>query len=256
MKWNPYKGYDYPSGGHVAQYSQQVSHRSHSTSLRQTGVGNSSKERERGEDMQEENHDQMGSTAVKIGQDAREMQSQYQKDFPPPSSCRRRRTPALPQSDNIGINPAFRWERVCQRLINVRSAHEWMNVCVRFGSQVWVQHSPKRGLPWLVHHEPRVYWQAGSGLTRTTKHYFWVIVCNIRNQLACELPGNKCFTQQSHLLTSGSLVTHQPAHLWLWNIINNDKHYNNVHNYLYHNILYSMCTLSTRLFCLKCNNIL
>ncbi|KAJ4929609.1 hypothetical protein JOQ06_018632 [Pogonophryne albipinna] len=35
-------------------------------------------------------------------------QSQYQKDFPPPSSCHRRRTPALPQPDNIGINPAFR----------------------------------------------------------------------------------------------------------------------------------------------------
>ncbi|KAK9536635.1 hypothetical protein VZT92_006402 [Zoarces viviparus] len=38
------------------------------------------------------------------------MQSQYQKDFPPPSSYRRRRTPALPQPDNIGINPAFRMD--------------------------------------------------------------------------------------------------------------------------------------------------
>ncbi|XP_037124804.1 uncharacterized protein si:dkeyp-69c1.9 isoform X1 [Syngnathus acus] len=38
------------------------------------------------------------------------MLSQYQKDFPPPSSWCRRRTPALPQPDNIGINPAFRIE--------------------------------------------------------------------------------------------------------------------------------------------------
>ncbi|XP_077597304.1 uncharacterized protein LOC144212960 [Stigmatopora nigra] len=36
------------------------------------------------------------------------MLSQYQQDFPPPSSWRRRRTPALPQPDNIAINPAFR----------------------------------------------------------------------------------------------------------------------------------------------------
>ncbi|XP_077447760.1 uncharacterized protein LOC144067740 [Stigmatopora argus] len=36
------------------------------------------------------------------------MVSQYQQDFPPPSSWRRRRTPALPQPDNIAINPAFR----------------------------------------------------------------------------------------------------------------------------------------------------
>ncbi|KAK7926140.1 hypothetical protein WMY93_008450 [Mugilogobius chulae] len=41
-------------------------------------------------------------------QDTVVMKSQYQKDFPPPTSCRRRRTPALPQPDNIGINPAFR----------------------------------------------------------------------------------------------------------------------------------------------------
>ncbi|XP_049598929.1 uncharacterized protein si:dkeyp-69c1.9 [Syngnathus scovelli] len=38
------------------------------------------------------------------------MLSQYQKDFPPRSSWCRRRTPALPQPDNIGINPAFRIE--------------------------------------------------------------------------------------------------------------------------------------------------
>lgn len=124
----------------------------------------------------------------------------------------------LPSGESEFVNILLMWDRL-------------MNVCVRFGSQVRVQHSPKGGLPWLVHHEPRVYWQAGSGLVRTTKHDFWVIVCNIRNQLACELPGNKCLTQQSHLLASGSLVTRQPAHLWLWNIINSDKHYNNVRNF-------------------------
>ncbi|CAL9685516.1 unnamed protein product [Knipowitschia caucasica] len=43
-----------------------------------------------------------------LNQDPIDMKSQYQKDFPPPTSCRRRRTPALPQPDNIGINPAFR----------------------------------------------------------------------------------------------------------------------------------------------------
>ncbi|XP_034034293.1 uncharacterized protein si:dkeyp-69c1.9 [Thalassophryne amazonica] len=44
-----------------------------------------------------------------------DLQSQYQKDFTPPSQCRRR-TPALPQPDNIGINPAFRIEfRTVQR---------------------------------------------------------------------------------------------------------------------------------------------
>ncbi|TKS82987.1 hypothetical protein D9C73_017096 [Collichthys lucidus] len=65
----------------------------------EAGGGNSCRDREAGEEEQEVNHDQV--------QDTTEMQSQYQKDFPPPSSCRRRRTPALPQPDNIGINPAF-----------------------------------------------------------------------------------------------------------------------------------------------------
>ncbi|XP_061755365.1 uncharacterized protein si:dkeyp-69c1.9 isoform X2 [Nerophis ophidion] len=47
---------------------------------------------------------------------AEKMLSQYQKDFPPPSWPRRRRTPALPQQDNIGINPSFRMEfRTVQR---------------------------------------------------------------------------------------------------------------------------------------------
>lgn len=124
---NPYKCYDYPSGGHVDQYTPPVSHWSHSTSSRQTGRGNGGREREQGEDKQQENHVQMGSTAVKmIKQDATEMQSQYQRDFPPPSSCRRRRTPALPQPDNIGINPAFGWEWVCQCHINVETS-SWMS---------------------------------------------------------------------------------------------------------------------------------
>ncbi|XP_062289480.1 uncharacterized protein si:dkeyp-69c1.9 [Scomber scombrus] len=95
-------------GEHVALNSQQEFLRSQPTSLRQTGRGNSSKDREPGKDMQEGDLDQI--------QDTTELQSQYQKDFPPPSSCRRRRTPALPQPDNIGINPAFRIEfRTVQR---------------------------------------------------------------------------------------------------------------------------------------------
>ncbi len=105
---NPHRGNDYPSGIHIAQNTQQEIHRSHPTSSRPGGRGNSSRDGEPGEDEQEGNHDQRGSTAVKNEQDATGMQSQYQKDFPPPSSCRRRRTPALPQPDNIGINPAFR----------------------------------------------------------------------------------------------------------------------------------------------------
>lgn len=69
-------------------------------------------ERDRGEDEQGDDRVLMGSAAEKSEGGIREMQSQYQKDFPPPSSCRRRRTPALPQPDNIGINPAFRWGKV------------------------------------------------------------------------------------------------------------------------------------------------
>ncbi|KAE8287520.1 hypothetical protein D5F01_LYC13565 [Larimichthys crocea] len=91
-----------PGGGkgdHAALNTQQESHRSRPISSRQTGGGNSCRDKEAGEEEQEVNHDQV--------QDTTEMQSQYQKDFPPPSSCRRRRTPALPQPDNIGINPAF-----------------------------------------------------------------------------------------------------------------------------------------------------
>ncbi|KAL7390647.1 hypothetical protein ABVT39_024889 [Epinephelus coioides] len=94
-------------GDHIAPHTQQGSHRSHPTSSRQTGKGNSSRDGEPGEDEQEGDHDQ---TAVTNEPDVTEMQSQYQKDFPPPSSCHRRRTPALPQPDNIGINPGFRIE--------------------------------------------------------------------------------------------------------------------------------------------------
>ncbi|XP_076607251.1 uncharacterized protein LOC143333166 [Chaetodon auriga] len=101
---------DRGTGDHAAQNTQQESHRSHTTSSRQTGRGHSSRDRERGEDEQEGSRDQMGSTVVKNEGDAIQMLSQYQKDFPPPSSCRRRRTPALPQPDNIAINPAFRIE--------------------------------------------------------------------------------------------------------------------------------------------------
>ncbi|XP_068188256.1 uncharacterized protein si:dkeyp-69c1.9 isoform X1 [Antennarius striatus] len=77
-----------------------------STSLRQTDGGN----RERVVDEDEGSHAPTELTVVNKEDDATEMLSQYQNDFPPPSSCRRRRTPALPQPDNIGINPAFRIE--------------------------------------------------------------------------------------------------------------------------------------------------
>ncbi|XP_035812348.2 uncharacterized protein si:dkeyp-69c1.9 [Amphiprion ocellaris] len=108
--FRPIPQHDTGKGGHIAQNSQQVSHYSHPTSSRQTRRGNSSKDGEPREDEQESYHGHTKSAAVKNQQDTTEMQSQYQKDFPPPSSCRRRRTPALPQPDNIGINPAFRIE--------------------------------------------------------------------------------------------------------------------------------------------------
>ncbi|KAI3373654.1 hypothetical protein L3Q82_022247, partial [Scortum barcoo] len=101
---------DYSSGDHITQSTQQEVRRSHSTSSRSAGGERSSRDGEPGEDEPEGPRDGTASTAVKSQQDATEMQSQYQKDFPPPSSCRRRRTPALPQPDNIGINPAFRIE--------------------------------------------------------------------------------------------------------------------------------------------------
>ncbi|XP_047463846.1 uncharacterized protein si:dkeyp-69c1.9 isoform X1 [Mugil cephalus] len=78
------------------------------TSSRQTRTGNGHKDREVGGDEQECNQDHTKPTAMKNG--ITEMQSQYQKDFHPPASCCRRRTPAFPQPDNIGINPAFRIE--------------------------------------------------------------------------------------------------------------------------------------------------
>ncbi|KAK2828634.1 hypothetical protein Q5P01_019668 [Channa striata] len=94
---------------HIAQNRQQESHYPHPTSSRQTGKGNSrSQDKEPEEDKQEGNTDQQQGSSAVADTDTAQMQSQYQKDFPPPSSIRRRRTPALPQPDNIGINPAFR----------------------------------------------------------------------------------------------------------------------------------------------------
>lgn len=90
------------SGVDVTRASQQEPNQSHSTFSVRGGVENGDQGKE------EENHKQMQSTAVKVDQETLQMQSQYQKDFPPPSFCHGRRTPALPQPDNIGINPAFR----------------------------------------------------------------------------------------------------------------------------------------------------
>ncbi|XP_040907984.1 uncharacterized protein si:dkeyp-69c1.9 [Toxotes jaculatrix] len=109
--FRPIPQQDRVKGDHIAQNTQQEPHCPQPTSSRQTGRGNGScRERKPEEDEQEDRHDQTASTAVKNERDTTEMLSQYQKDFPPPSSCRRRRTPALPQLDNIGINPAFRIE--------------------------------------------------------------------------------------------------------------------------------------------------
>ncbi|XP_034540389.1 uncharacterized protein si:dkeyp-69c1.9 [Notolabrus celidotus] len=94
---------DKGKGDRDAQNTQRETHHSSPTASRQTGRGNSSRDRETLEDKRDQ-------TAVKEEQHALEMLSQYQKDFPPPASCYRRRTPALPQPDNIGINPAFRIE--------------------------------------------------------------------------------------------------------------------------------------------------
>ncbi|XP_035522613.1 uncharacterized protein si:dkeyp-69c1.9 [Morone saxatilis] len=108
--FRPVEQRDRDKGVRILQKTQLESRSSCPTSSRQTGRGTSSRDREPGEDEQEGNRDQTGLTAVKTEPDSVEMQSQYQKDFPPPTSCRRRRTPALPQPDNIGINPAFRIE--------------------------------------------------------------------------------------------------------------------------------------------------
>ncbi|KAK5917968.1 hypothetical protein CgunFtcFv8_002774 [Champsocephalus gunnari] len=96
---------DRGKGNNSASNTQQVSNRSLPTSSRQAGRGSSRRDREAGEDEEGHNPDETARTKK---QETTYMQSQYQKDFPPPSSCHRRRTPALPQPDNIGINPAFR----------------------------------------------------------------------------------------------------------------------------------------------------
>ncbi|KAM8835084.1 uncharacterized protein ACB058_016521 isoform 1-T2 [Synchiropus picturatus] len=92
------KGCDDPRGEHSAQKLLRESTCSSLTSSRQTGRGSSSSRNTKGE---------QGGTDYCRG--PTEMKSLYQKDFPPPSLCRRR-TPAAPQPDNIGINPALRFE--------------------------------------------------------------------------------------------------------------------------------------------------
>ncbi|TWW74715.1 hypothetical protein D4764_14G0007180 [Takifugu flavidus] len=67
----------------------------------------SSRDRTEGGSEQGNHSEESGQAAVE--QAAPLMLSQYQQDFPPPP-CPRRRTPALPHPDNIGINPAFRLE--------------------------------------------------------------------------------------------------------------------------------------------------
>jgi len=134
VKLNPHQRSDSPSGDlHVNPNTRQEFHLCPPTSSRQAGRGNGSKDCEPGEDEQEGNNDRTKE------QDAEEMQSQYQKDFPPPSCCRGRRTPAPPQADNIGINPAFRSERRSHHhslvQLNVESSS---SVCVCVCVCVWV----------------------------------------------------------------------------------------------------------------------
>ncbi|XP_041864596.1 uncharacterized protein si:dkeyp-69c1.9 isoform X2 [Melanotaenia boesemani] len=97
-------------GDRTTLSTQQESFHPHPTSSRQTGKGNSNRAIQTKGDEQEgiDTHSKTPSAYNK--EHTTEMKSQYQKDFPPPSSCRMRRTPALPQPDNIGINPAFRIE--------------------------------------------------------------------------------------------------------------------------------------------------
>lgn len=161
--------YSYRSGVDVSWSSHQEPYQSHPTVTGQRGVGNS----EQGEE--EENHSQMQSTAVTVDCETLQMQSQYQKDFPPPSSSHRRRTPALPQPDNIGINPAFRWQKGVSRRHTKCDVRWWKSVC--FGLQVRVQHSQHGGLPSLVHRKSRLYKQAESNHTQKTEQYFWVLTC-------------------------------------------------------------------------------
>lgn len=124
--WSLYEHFhsDHPLLDQHVQSSRQESHRSHVTSSRQTGTGNNSRDREQVKDGHRSSH---GRT-----QDSTEMRSQYQKDFPPPSACWRRRTPALPQPDNIGINPAFRWEKLCWH-------HQALKIHVKKNSSVSVR---------------------------------------------------------------------------------------------------------------------
>lgn len=70
-----------------------------------TEARTSSRERKEGGNEQGNDSNEPGQAAV--DQENLLMLSQYQKDFPP-LPCPRRRTPALPHPDNIGINPAFR----------------------------------------------------------------------------------------------------------------------------------------------------
>ncbi|CAG5873848.1 unnamed protein product [Menidia menidia] len=102
------EGHDNPPG--ALQSTQQESLHPCSTSSRQTGKGNSSRHRQAREDERDDNHQHSKSPGGNKDGATIEMKSQYQRDFPPPSSCLIRRTPALPQPDNIGINPAFRFE--------------------------------------------------------------------------------------------------------------------------------------------------
>ncbi|XP_037835021.1 uncharacterized protein si:dkeyp-69c1.9 [Kryptolebias marmoratus] len=62
------------------------------------------------EDKRQQRGDHPTPPAGSSQQEAAEMRSRYQEDFPPPPSGCRRLTPAFPQPDNLGINPAFRLE--------------------------------------------------------------------------------------------------------------------------------------------------
>lgn len=149
ISWKPQQSYDNPSGNHVSQNTYLECN--HPKSSRQTGTENGHRDRELEGDEQEHNKDHTKPAAVKNYVTG--IQSQYQKDFPPPTFCHRRRTPALPQPDNIGINPAFRWGQVCQSVLQLSCRDRLTRIIHVSDTQVWVQHSPKRHLLQLAHHE-------------------------------------------------------------------------------------------------------
>ncbi|MED6292664.1 hypothetical protein CHARACLAT_002737 [Characodon lateralis] len=82
----------------------------HPPSSRETPKGNSSRGRRSDKEEYEGNCGHPVLPGLNNEQKTAEMKSQYQRDFTRLSSHWTRQTPAWPQPDNLGINPAFRIE--------------------------------------------------------------------------------------------------------------------------------------------------